>query len=711
MMDTKKDIRFVLWLGNFLCMGLCLAYWAGACFSLFVPVTSQKSILVVLILTPACVYLGKHLWERLGLPGSPGGEFILLAAFIYPASAANLIFSPGQMPGLSLALPIFAIAWTKWFSSDAARVEEYAEDFLTLLCQIAALALVLRISGQWWQCMAASALVCGAAYWLIGQSRPQMLTVILSPLMALWFFLNLSNQLVNSYSGWSRFSLLAGAALYLGFIGIGRLLAVRNSPNLKKFNRACLLIFAASLITDFNPEAGMSTPLHMLDFHWWIHVAPGLDAIFDTMQPYVHYIPFEGFIFETMLPRLWFVGLNQTMGGYFIVMAAFWFASLAIYALLLYALLTRVLGLEQFVAGLLASLLVITNFSLLQIAYPFPGAWTVAERSLVCFVCVLLFFRLQTTKSKGWLGVLTGGAHAFSFFYEPFFGLACLVALAGAMAIKPKKLNHKMALIGGTAGMLALFIVAFRIPLYMFFIHQPLAMVDSGNQIVKLGEGKHIFQALFRDHTFSAFHYWNSLGAMLVFLGLAPTRARHHKFFSMALYFFIATFFMVISGGQRFFGDPGQTFSTVHFAAMASVLAIPLWLCLIRMGLDLLEPGGISRKALVMTCLTAAIFIAYTDGIHRGLAPGPTRAGISKHHFEATAWDEQVHYQATFSNSIPVILEYYHTCKSRKYVASGPKPLGIYYMPYETWKNTILPMQPVQDVRAFISHSRINNNR
>lgn len=700
-------MRFALWLGNFACLGLCTAYWAGLAAAGVEPSAGQKSIVMVLICVPASVWVAKRLWSGSDNWNAETRDFLLLCSFIFPASAANFVFSPAEAPGFVLEIPFMGMLWAKIFTRESDSLEEMAEGFLTLLCQIAAAGLVLRVSSFWPLSLAAGLLACGAGYWAMGRSRPGFLIAFLSPLTALWFFLNLSNQLVNSYPVCSRAVLIAGVIVYLGLIVLGLILAKNKSPKLKVFNRACLIVFALSLITEVDVEAGMATPLFLLDFHWWIHVAPGLDAVYDTMKPYVHYIPFEGFIFETMLPRLWFVGLNQTMGGFFMLMAGFCFASQALFLYLVYAFLIKILGAARFSSALLACAMVITNLSLIGICYPFPGAWTIAERSLVCFVCALLFFRLYEKGGGPRFAALVGGVHAFSFFYEPFFGLAGLCALAGVMIFSPGRVQNKISVAAGIAGVIAAFIIVFRIPLYMFFIHQPFAMLNSGGALVKLGEGRHLFMALFREHTLSVFHYLNALGAMLVFTGILPTRARRHRLFGLALYLFIATFFMMISGGQRFFGEPDGTFSTVHFAAMASVLAVPLWICLIRIILDSSGLKDLDKNALARICLSAAVLIAFTDGVHKGLAPGSLRAGISERRFEATAWDDQIHYQAPFSNSVPVILKYYFDCKSRRYIATGPAPLSLHYQPYDQWKDEILPMQPIQDIRAFISHSRM----
>lgn len=700
-------MRFALWLGNFACLGLCAAYWAGLTAAGVEPSAGQKTILMGLICVPASMWFAKQMWDGSDHWNADARDFLLLCSFIFPASALNFVFSPAQAPGFVLAVPFMAILWAKLFTREPDSLEEMAEGFLTFLCQIAAAALATRVSSFWPLSLAAGLLAVGAGYWAMGRGRPGFLTAFLSPLMALWFFLNLSNQLVNSYPTCSKIVLIAGVIVYLGLIALGFMLAKNQSPRLKTFNRVCLLIFALSLITEVDVEAGMATPLFLLDFHWWIHVAPGLDAVYDTMKPYVHYVPFEGFIFETMLPRLWFVGLNQTMGGYFMLMAGFCFASQALFLYLVYAFLNRVLEAAQFSSALLACAIVITNLSLIGICYPFPGAWTIAERSLICFVCALLFFRLYEKGGGPWFAVLVGGVHAFSFFYEPFFGLAGLCALAGVMILSPGQMQNKAAVAAAIAGVIAAFIIVFRIPLYIFFIHQPFAMLDSGGALVKLGEGRHLFMALFREHTLSVFHYLNALGAMLVFVGILPAKARRHRLFGLALYLFIATFFMVISGGQRFFGEPDGTFSTVHFAAMASVLAVPLWICLIRIILDSAGLKSLDKNALARICMAAAVLAAFTDGVHKGLAPGPLRAGISERRFEATAWDDQIHYQAPFSNSVPVILKYYFDCKSRPYIANGPAPLPVHYEPYDRWKDGILPLQPIQDIRAFISHSRM----
>jgi hypothetical protein len=700
-------MRFALWLGNFACLGLCAAYWAGLTAAGVEPSAGQKTILMTLICVPASVWAAKRIWSGSDHWNADARDFLLLCSFMFPASALNFIFSPAQAPGFVLAIPFMAMLWAKIFTREPDSLEEMAEGFLTFLCQIAAAALAPRVSSFWPLSLAAGLLAVGAGYGVMGRGRPGFLTAFLSPLMALWFFLNLSNQLVNSYPSCSKIVLIAGVIVYLGLIALGFMLAKNQSPWLKTFNRACLLIFALSLITEVNLEAGMSTPLFLLDFHWWIHVAPGLDAVYDTMKPYVHYVPFEGFIFETMLPRLWFVGLNQTMGGYFALMAGFCFASQALFLYLVYAFLNRVLRATQFSSALLACAIVITNLSLIGICYPFPGAWTIAERSIICFVCALLFFRLYQKGGGPRFALLVGGVHAFSFFYEPFFGLAGLCALAGVMIFSPARMQNKAAVAAGIAGVIAAFIIIFRIPLTMFFIHQPFAMLDSGGALVKLGEGRHLFMALFREHTLSIFHYLNALGAMLVFVGILPAKARRHRLFGLALYLFIATFFMMISGGQRFFGEPDGTFSTVHFAAMASVLAVPLWICLIRIILDSAGLKSLDKNALARICMAAAVLAAFTDGVHKGLAPGPLRAGISERRFEATAWDDQIHYQAPFSNSVPAILKYYFDCKSRPYIANGPAPLPVHYEPYDRWKDGILPLQPIQDIRAFISHSRM----
>ena len=298
----------------------------------------------------------------------------------------------------------------------------------------------------------------------------------------------------------------------------------------------------------------MSTPLHMLDFHWWVHVAPGLDAVYATTKPFVHHIPFEGYIYETMLPRLWFVHLDQSTGGYFLLMAGLCLASQALFIYLLFILLNRVLGTEKFVSALLACAIAVTNLGLLQLAYPSrePGPLRNAVGSALSAQCCFSAFM---KRKKHLVRPIRRGRPCIFIFLRALVRAGGLCALAGVMILNPSRLKHKTALACGTFGLIAAVILVLRIPLYMFF--HPSTPGHDGNRTANAGTGGR--QAYFFGPVPGSRPVCLSLpqrpGRHAAFSGHRPYPGQEKQAFRTGLYFFIATFFMTISGGQRLFGE------------------------------------------------------------------------------------------------------------------------------------------------------------
>ncbi len=233
-----------------------------------------------------------------------------------------------------------------------------------------------------------------------------------------------------------------------------------------------------------------------------------------------------------------------------------------------------------------------------------------------------------------------------------------------------------------------------------------MAMIQSGGNLVDIGDGKHIFQIFARGRVLSTFHYSLGLAGLIWFILLALTSARKNHQFALAGYFFTATLFMYISGGQRMFGEPLDTFGNVHFVAMASVFVIPLLICLGGMTWSLWGRQAIPPRAVRNTLAAMLVLMAFTDGLHHGMTPGPLKACLNGEQFQATTWENQKHSTGHHSFSIPSVLKYYHSCRSRIRVQEGQKPLGIHYLPYSHWKHKVPEMRPVQDIMAFISMSR-----
>ncbi len=710
---NKKNMSSAIVVGNFLCLGLCLAYASAGPVSGVTPVTSQISILILLALTSGCAFMAKFVLRRLEGLSKVDRKTVVISTFVFTGGAANVVLSPHSPLSIFIFIPFALLFMLSVCQGFAGPPDQRLERFATILCQIMALSLVLKVSESFPLCFLISSLaVCGLHFYAIQNSqKKEMAAVVLSPIMVLWFFLNLSNQLANSYSGASAFFLVTAVVCSVVIIAAGLAMGASFPGQAKTFNRVCMSFFAASLILDVNVEAGMSTPLHLLDFHLWIHVAPGLDAIYTQMKPFIHYIPFEGYIFETMLPRIWFVFMNQTMGGFFVLMAVFCFVSQGVYAILLYILLRQIFSMKKFSSALIATLLVVTNIPLLQTGYPFPGAWTIAERALACFAgCALFtaayFHQQHKNASFKLLSFIVGGVHIFSYFFEPLFGLACIAGLLGTMILAPESIGQKRVILLGGFVVLVVFLAVLGLPLYVFFVHQPFALIHSGAQTVGVGQGKHIFEVFFRKRILLTFQYSITLAALTSFLAMLSTKMRQHPLFGISLYFFLATLFMFISGGQRFFGEPGNSYGAVHFVAMSSVLVIPLILCLIRIGADLVWSSKTPKGLVVFAGLSLLVFLVSTDGLYHGMAPGPYKARLTGHQFQATDWKGQEKFFANHSDSLDSVIRYYFKHKSRSSVASGPKPLPMHYMPYSAWRDKVSLMPPVKDVLMFISMSK-----
>ena len=703
--DFKKNIPKIFCLGNFWCLAISLAHGATLAYARAGIITSQKSILILTAIFSLCSWLGMAFFNKVSRLPDHQRDWVLVLTSVFPAGALASVFS--QTSGINplFLLPFLLYGVFRWMPNMAGQTQPDMECLVTILCQIIALSLLIRTGPYYGAAFAlATVLVLG---WHVFQARGSMdfsteKAAVISPIMVLWFFTNGSDQIAAIFPGWSQVLFWAGL---VSALIIAAIVTANRFENNLQINRICMGLLAASLVFDINMGPVLATPLEVWDFHWWVHVAPGLDSMYNAMQPFIHYAPIEGAGWATWMPRVWFVWLDGCVAGYQILFAILSVLAHGLFAVTLGYVLWKIGRMKLFEASAAAILITVTNLSLLQACYPFPGGWSISERTSAFFVCVLAFLFYCSAfedpkKANRPMAFALGALHMFSFFIETLLGLAAITGLLGVMALAPQKIPQKKFILAGGFGTLILMLGFIRPPLYEFFLVQPLALLQSGLEHMDPSGKTNLFAILYRKRILSTLHYSFPLGIMTGFVTLLPFKPWKHTAFIPAFYCFIITFFMFISGGQRYFGDPDGTCSTVHFAGLSSILAIPLLVIAARIAWDLRTQSPL--PSWLSKALTSMLIIAVcTTGLFYGKSPGSIRIQLADREFDATAWQGQKHYNAPYNYGLPQVLEYYYAHKNRKALLKGPAPLAIHMQPYSAWKNEPAVLVPIQRTMGF----------
>ncbi|ACL03502.1 hypothetical protein Dalk_1805 [Desulfatibacillum aliphaticivorans] len=703
--DLKRIFPKAFCLINFWCLAMALAQGLTLAYAAIGTPTSQKSILILMGAFLACSWGGLLFYKALETLSRERRHWVLVVTAIFPAAALNVILTQSSVLSPLLLTPFILFGLFRWAPELGGEPEPDLELLATIICQIIALSLLIR-TGPYYAVsfIAAAALVLG---WHASQAgREEMysieLAALISPVMALWLFVSASDQIAAIFPGPSQILYWMGLAVALLMAGI---LVSRKFRGGLWINRLCMAMLVASLLFDLNLGSVLAVPLADWDFHWWVHVAPGLDAMYKSMQPFVHYAPIEGVAWAAWAPRLWFEILNGSAAGYGFVFALSSLLAQALCAALMGYAFYAIGCLKPFEAACAACLIAVSNLTLLQTSYPFPGGWSIAERAPAFFLCVMAFLFFWRASEAGenvkaWAAVCLGALHMLSFLCETLLGLGAIAGLLGVMILAPQRVPQKKYILAGGFGALILILLIVRPSLWSFFVLQPLTLIQSGMKHMDPNGQVNIFSVFYRSRLLSTLHYTWSLAALTAFLCLLPFKPWKSRAFTPGLYMFLITFFMFISGGQRYFGDPEGTYSTVHFAALSSVLVIPLLICTVRIALDFWGQAPLpswAPKALASLLIAAAC----TTGLFYGKSPGTLKIQMTGREFNPTAWQTQEHYNAPYDYGLGDVLSYYYTYKNRKAVLTGPAPLAIHLQPYSLWKNNPEIQVPIARTMGF----------
>ncbi|MBI9075602.1 MAG: hypothetical protein JEZ02_09350 [Desulfatibacillum sp.] len=711
--DWEKNIPKAFCLGNFWCLALALAHGATLAYAKVGVVTSQKSILTLMLFFVLCSWLARTFYRKLQALNKEQKNWVLVLTSVFPAGALSSVFTHSSGVSAFFLLPFILYAVFLWTPQLPGRTAPDLERLITLFCQVIALSLLVRTGPYYAFSFILSTGLVLAYHGIRSKKMSEGYTLeklaLPSPVMTLWFFVSLSNQISNLFPRWSLALFWAGLAVSLILAGI---LAKHPFGKTPWINRLCMVLFAASLVFDLNVSTALATPLEAWDFHWWVHVAPGLDAMGSVMRPFVDYAPIEGVGWAAWLPRAWFVMLDGSVAGYEVLFALLSLLAQSLYAAMLGYVLWKIAGMQPFGAALAAVLIAVANLALLQTCYPFPEGWSIAERTPGLFFSVFPFlFLLNITgqdKKSGltWIAFGVGALHMLSFFLETLLGLGAIVSLLGVMALVPTRIPHKKYILLGGFSALFLSLLIIRPPLFDFFLVQPMTLIQSGLEHMDLSGRVNIFAIFYRKMALSTFHYSFPLAVMTAFLTLLPfTPWRRSKAFVPALYFFLITFFMFISGGQRYLEDPEGACGAVYFAGLSTILTIPLLVCVLKIARDLRSPSPLPSW-LSKTLACVLIVAVCSTGLFYGKSPGPMKIQLAGRVFHATAWEDQEHFLSPHNYGLPDVLGYYYTYKNRKAVQSGPAPLEVHLQPYSAWKDNPKVLVPIHRTMGFFQQQR-----
>ena len=162
--DFKQQIRRAVVVVNFLCLGFSMAHWVTAWFSAIRTVNSQSSILILLGLTTAGAFGAKAFLRLLDKISQKHRDWVIISTFIFAGGAVNVVLSPFSAPNLFFVLPFMLWAVFFRFPELAGPPGHGLESFVTIFCQILALALVLKVSQSFALCLALGAGVWGACF-------------------------------------------------------------------------------------------------------------------------------------------------------------------------------------------------------------------------------------------------------------------------------------------------------------------------------------------------------------------------------------------------------------------------------------------------------------------------------------------------------------------------------------------------------------------
>ncbi len=696
---------------NFFLFGFALSACLVRSLSGVVWINNQVSILATMGFVFVSTWVGAHFARQAQrIEDESWRTVVVVSTFVYLAGFLDLIFSPSSALDAFYVVPfaLLAVARSRHRASQTG-LADLTENVVNALCQIAALALLLRGSVLFDIAFAQAALVWAVCFAILTRVRRNAAN-LLQPVLVLWFFINLGNQVLpfnrDLSTAWFAIGWLVYLALTLLYLAA---LAVRPGW-VRPLNRMALAVFAVSLLCDLKFIGLLSRPLITLDFHWWFHVAPGLPPFFSQLKPFIDYYPTEGVVWQTYISHAWFALLGGNALGYFVVLFALGLLGYLFYTGLLSRILQSEFRASPFLAWLLAACVILTNYCLLEVYFPHPYAWCLLERTPVFFCCALLFWAYVRGSPGRAAGFLLGAAHAVSFLFETTLGLAGGMALCGTLVALPGRVRHKALIVAGLGATLLVYVLALGIPPWNFFIEQPLKLLAFGTTVTDPRGQLNVLSVFFRDNLLSTLHHSIPLLVLAACFALLAFRAHRHRAFAPASYFFIATFSLYLSRGNQLFFIEGvpTPFHLVEHTAMALALFIPLVLVFLRILLD--TAPGLSPRGLLRQYVLPGLVVAMlgTDGLIRARTwHAPKRA-------ERTAplrgdWDPGWIFRPVgYTWSLPTLLSYFYEARNAVAMTEEPPPLEEYLQRCSAWTGEgNIPKRLNSMKRQYVEHGLV----
>ena len=691
-------------------------------------IDSQKSIMILLIMVGAMAWIGKWLSDLAEkIEDQEVKEGVTLSTFIWTGHAVGLIFAPsGKLSALAFIpfIAIFAAVYRPMFFKARGYTPFLAG--MSALAQVASLAYILRIGGDF-----SSAFGVAFVIWLIGASIALRFFAreddggwgsVISYGQAVpvfWFFLNISNQVI-SYSERASVAFMGLAVVGLAVAAwAGRRSAQSPTPG-GWIVWAPAMLFGLSLLVNFNIVLAMGNPITKLDpvinfldgYHFWYHITPGFDFIYQSVKPFKDYIPGEGAIFGVYAPRILFEYLDSGIGGYLI------FLHLAGRTAFLLFIVATILAFRDSLkitpgAGfLLAAVIAATNIIPMQVYYgdELPYCWVALERLPMLFAAFLVFrqFYLYAIEAERGVqgaarmaylaGFMTGAAHTVSILFELTFGGPALLGLLAAVFLSPS-FSARLILSVAAGGILTAlaYTLAFDITAKDFFYYYPLGLASFGKEIVDTwGMAKEsvlecfehkpshqIFDALSRSRVTLTLHHTLALAVFIGFLAVLPSGARRRPYFALALYLAVTIFAIYISRGQKFTAMFMGPYTLVYMEAMALGL-LPALLAYVLYLLGGKEHGQYTAiRSCGFVLSSAIITIGFVNGFHLQNLGMPGWAPFQKEKKTGAAY---------ISRGLDEAFDHMYSHLGRKTVAAWPQPHQDYLLPYSKMRDKIFDM-------------------